>query len=1434
MATISEVEYIEFGLYGDQDHKALSSIDIISPNLYTPDPAPGGLYDTHMGTTDHEYRCLTCHEDRARCPGHPGVLKLNCPLQQPIGIGDTRRLLRVLCLSCSTPMIELDRFAKISAMSRLSEISQITTEGKKCRNPDCGEIHPKIIQDKDDNFTFWIQPTGEETKQKLRANDLYNIFNAVTDETCLAFGKPLDNHPRKLILHDCIQIPPVSIRPGTKSIGQWMGNSGNDINSILQRLVTQNNEFDPEMIKNNQISDDLDKNMTIFQQFYYELIQGSATIGTSTSGKRSITIGNKQVTSLLKRQSRKKGRIRENLKGKKVSDMCRNTISGNPKAKLHEVIIPIEFATTLRVFEIVQEYNKNYLMTIFKNGRKRYPGCARIKKKNGAVYVIDDNTNSNLILEIGDIVERDVITGDVCIFNRQPTLEISSIGGHRVIVNKDRSQRTIQMNVATCANYNADFDGDEMNLCVPKDHITRAEIEYVSAVDNFFISTKNASPINGQVQDSNIGCAELTRSNISMNRYQAMMLFQIPGYSPPLFTQEKYSGRDVLSMLLSKTPINFIGKPAFFNENFAPFMDYRKDEIQVIIENGIIKQGVLDKKSIGPKINRGIYHLIGQDYGPKVALDMIYNMQQVVLSFLNMKGYSICTEDLLLPRAAREEIQRLVETVLIESEVINDNLIKGNIIPPITMTRREFYEQQQINALKIKDEEILRIILTNIRPDNNSIFKLIATGSKGNVANLKHIIGAIEQVTIDGDRMAPRFGYARTLPYFPKFALDAQASGYVMNCYISGMTVYEYLFSSMNSRFDLINKALSTAETGYQYRKGSMSLESSITDYFYRTVKQRHVVQVIYGDDGLDPRAIEKVEFFTVKLSDSAIKDRCSSKEASPLADAAIEQLIKDRNELRQSLCRMESFHFARPLEIFLGVPANVRRILNRIYTSRTTTVKEFGPLEPKISYVNDFCERLGYIYLNDIQERLGTQIPEHFNQASTQMKMHIRMEMNPNILEQYTLDEIVNALQIVKMKYSVGLIEYGDLVSIKASQSVSEPLTQYMLDSHHRSVAGGTNKSGLEQIKQIFSDRPLEKEVDPKMLLPLKDEYKYNRAKAQEIANNIELITFGRFVKRWDRLYEAYEELRFPPFLEDAKFIEDFKTSNPLLRIPPDLTNWCIRFELSKINIVLKNISLDRIIERLKIKHPYVFVVNSKESNPFIVVRIYVRSSFFSKKGDDERTKVRSLIDQLMETTIRGIKRVQNVEVKTILRHRTEEDGSLVLDSKQYAIETSGTNLEDILNNEFIDVDKVISTSIIDTYRVYGIEAARTKIINETIRFMQDSSPNERHMKLFADEMTRTGRVTSLERKGLNRREYNNVLLRSAYSAPAQVFTEAALNNVKGPVYGISAPRLLGGTPKIGTLYSDVIIDEEFIQNNDVSLNNMLEDLEEEWHVDE
>lgn len=1432
-SSFSEVQYIEFGLYDDRDHYNLSSVEINNQNLYSSgEPHPLGLYDTHLGTTDQSFKCLTCHQDRSKCTGHSGVLKINYPLINPIAIGDCRKLLRVLCLKCSMPIVDLTKYAKMSPLIRLAEISQVNTEGKKCRNPDCEAIHPKIIQDKEDNFTFSIQGSNEtDTKQKLYSIDLYNIFNSITDATVLALGRSNENHPRKLILKDYIQIPPVTIRPGVKATAQWSGNSGTDINNILQNIVTKNRKIDPELIKNKKIDINLESSVTVLQQLYYELIHGASSIGNSTGGKRGITIANKQIVSLLKRLARKSGRIRTNLKGKKVSDICRDTISGNYKAKLTEIVIPIEFAKSQRVFEIVQEYNKDFIMTLFKNAPDKYPCITRIHKKNGREIKIDHLTQDKIIIEIGDTVERDLITGDICIINRQPTLEISSMGAHTIVVNKDSTQKTMQMNVNVCANYNADFDGDEMNLFAPKDYITRIECEYISFIDNFFVSTKNSAPINGQVQDGNIGSFELTRSNIKMNRYSAMTLFQISDIDIPFFTQSEYSGRELISLLLQKTPINFSGKPNYYNDNFAPFINYDPNEIFTVIENGILKQGVLDAKSIGPKINRGVYHLISQDYGNHAALDQIYNMQQVVISFLNIHGYTVCAEDLFLSKEARNEIKKLVEMILIESDIINDNLIKGNIIPPITYTRREFYEQLQMNALKIKDEEILRIILNDIRPETNSIFKMIATKSKGNVANLKHIVGAIEQVLIDGERMKERFGFARTLPYFPRFSLSSLSYGYIMNCYISGMTVPEFIFSSMNSRFDLINKALSTAETGYQYRKGCMSLESLHSDYFYRAVKHKNIVQLLYGDDGMDARFVEKVDFYTVKMSDSDIRTKLMSTLETDLALQLIEQIIEDKHFLMNKLLRMEHNQFNKLLDTNLSIPASVKRILKRIYTARINKPNNYGDLDEKINYINTFCDGLVYVYTNDIQKNKKVKMPIYLIKATRLFSIHIRIELCPKILELYTIDEITLVLQQVYKKFQLGLIEYGSQVSFMATQAIGEPSTQYMLDSHHRSVEGGTSKTGYEEMKQIYSDRPQEKEINPMMIIRVKEEYKYNEQKVQDIANQIELITFKRFLDRWDRLYESFDisipnyGLRYPTFISDSEFIKDYLDSYPLLRIPNDLTNWCIRFEISKINLVLKNITLNLIIQKLREAYPHVFIISSKESNENIIIRMYVRGSFFTKKGDDDRVKVRNLIEQIKSTPIRGIKGIKSVKVKTILRHKIE-DSKLVLDSDEYAIDTFGSNIEGVLSIADIDQNTVISNSIIDTFKIYGIEAARNKIITETIRFLQDSSPNSRHIKLYADEMTRTGRVTSIERKGLNKREFQNVLLRSSYSAPAQVFTEAALNNIKGPVYGISAPRLLGATPKVGTLYSDIIIDEEFINQNDLSLNNMLDDI--------
>ena len=198
-----------------------------------------------------------------------------------------------------------------------------------------------------------------------------------------------------------------------------------------------------------------------------------------------------------------------------------------------------------------------------------------------------------------------------------------------------------------CAFYNADFDGDEMNCFFPKDPMTRIETMNVSHVSNF-ISTKNSTPQNGQVQDSNIGCALLTMNGdpkrltgaaSSWTSSTRLLCSRSRGSLPRLDPSKKiWSGKDVISVLLQKTPINFTGKPTFYNDNFIAFMDYHSSDSKTIIRNGVMLQGVLDKKSVGPKANRGVFHTIAQNYGNRTALTALYEMQQVVPAFLQYQG----------------------------------------------------------------------------------------------------------------------------------------------------------------------------------------------------------------------------------------------------------------------------------------------------------------------------------------------------------------------------------------------------------------------------------------------------------------------------------------------------------------------------------------------------------------------------------------------------------------------------------------------------------------------------------------------------------------------------------------------------------------------------------------------------------------------------
>lgn len=1439
------VETLGFRIADDQDNARDAAVEVTGFGLFTGDqPITGGCYDPRMGTTDHHYGCVTCGLQRREDPGHGGLLRSRVALASPLFVSEIRRWLRVICLACGAPVVNLQKYEKVARQHRLAEASKATTEGVRCQT--CQAVHPKIVKDEEDYFTFsalYGAAGGGAAPRtvKLYPDAIRASFERVTDETAARFGRPY--HPRALALRN-IFIPPNTIRPGVRmGFGPTGAASYHDLTNMVQYLVKRNLLLPEQMPP--QMTRELDRLIQNAQQLYYDMILGAAgtNAANGNSGKRGIVVGSRSVRSVARTFARKEGRIRKNLLGKRVWLISRSTISGNPQLRIDEVGYPVAFARTIQIEETVQEYNRDKLMVFFLNGDKQYPGCTRvIKRATGAVHRVS-GLSRDFQLEIGDKIERDVITGDIGFFNRAPSLERSSIGVHRIVVLEDPTISTFQMNVVACEWYNADFDGDQMNLWIPHSVMSRVEAEFMSSVANWFISTKTSGPVNGQVQDSNVGSFELTRSTTELDKYHAMALFAAARSNPPDFSEgtaeDRYTGRDMVSLLFEQTPVNFDGKPRWYSETLVPYIDYDALETRTVMKRGKLLSGVLDKSSVGAGASGGIFHLISREYGAHKALDQIFALQQMSIAYVGARGFTVATSDMVVKPESLAEIHDIVAGVLRESELITARLVRGELVPPIDMTTHEYYERLQLEALKVPDE-LLRPVLESIDPYWNGLYKMVGTGSKGSMPNLIHIMALIGQVQLNTERIQEEFGFRRTSVYYPRFATSAAAYGFVSNCYVTGMTAPETIFSGMIGRFDLINKALSTSSTGHANRKAVMALQSDIVDNYRRLAKDTRVVQLLYGEDGLDPRHVELVEFSAVMLSDADLETRYrldlgqvkgADRAAQEAFDAAFARVRADRGKYREIFLRFEDSDFSETLTTARQMPVNVARLVRDVHIARENleTAPRAAPdaqtLVGMLAKVEDFCSRLPYILINEIQERRRGAIPRHLSAATCLLQMQVRAELSGPVLAELAPAELDYVLDAVRLHYARALIDYGTAAGILAAQAVSEPLTQYMLDSHHRSVGSGTNKKGIVRPNEIFGAKPVKAESSPEMLLRVKPEFENDRSRVLQIANQIELMTFERFIESWDLLLEPFGSPRFPDYAGDQAWIDEFARYHPLLAPPGDLTNWCARFQLDRTAMILKSMALEHIVERLRAEHPAAYIVHTPENVSRIVVRVYFRAAKFRRGAQDETKVLEIVTKSLMPTTIRGVPGIQTASVKEIKRHAVAPDGSLV-SSKVYAVHTVGTNIYGVLTNRHIDPLRIVSSSIGDTEKMYGVSAARNTIVREVRRFMGNSAPNVRHLLLYADEMTRPGRVTSLEKGGVNLRERDNIFLRMAMSAPTQVLQDAAASGATGRVYGIAPWMMLGRAPPVGTTWNSFAMDEDFVRGNQKGVDSVLDDL--------
>lgn len=1439
-AGIPYSELSSIGLYvlGDDDNLLDSNVNVVSQDLFRNNlPHPGGIYDAHMGTTDISWSCGTCFHKKKWCPGHFGHIKLNYPVPSPMFLKEIGQWLKIICFNCGKLLLHYEKLG-VSQKNILGEYVKIMrAKDKNIICAHCQAIHPHVVKDKNDNVTFLTEWYDKDKKLEknivLYPHKIAAIFDKITDETVIQMGKPLISHPRKLIL-SALRAPPNTIRPDMKKIGG--GRSKNNDVTVLLQAVIKINESIPSVIPK-IIDENLANQISLLSLSVYELIKGSS----ATSTKRTITTaGKRQLVAISKRLPRKPGRIRRNLMGRRVNYMARSFITCDTYRKLDEVGVPYSIAQNIHIPETVQEYNRKTLEVYYMNGIDRYPGCIKIRKAStGKTHWVGRVNKETFHLEIGDVVYRNLIDGDIADFNRQPSLLISNISAMKVIIMRDVF--TITMNVLSCPLFNADFDGDAMNLLFARSKRTTNEIKELASPAQFFIAQRDGKPMLGQALDSIVGMAKLTRDEVRFDKYHMMKLFEQLQVYHDFSKYPKghlWTGRDAVSILLMETGnvINFNRVASSYQSSHARYRSYSPTETKVEIDRGVLKSGIIDKASVGEGAQGGIFHIIHNMYGPNAALNACWDIQQLALAYLYQNGMTVSVGDFIIRDESIEEIRQIETRLIADSMQITKRLNDGKIIPPLGKTVEEHYEDLQVNALNPGDD-FWKPILAGINHTNNNLYQMIFYGAKGKGTNLQEIAAAAGQMLINGNRMPEKFG-RRTLPYCLKYDWDPRARGYVTNSLMSGHSCIEFMASAQNARYALIQKALSTSITGMQNRMSVKNLESMIVDNQRKIVKGNVVIQLLYGGDGVDARYLERVKFPTNEYSDTALKElyhmktstfdnKFSGKEVQKALDDEYNQIVEDRTWFRSAFIKWEA-NSQKMFSDTVAVPVNIPRIIEDIVYNLQLkpTASQRKALDPvrTLEIVKNLCNNLVYTYLNEIQEKQQRQVSNHLKAATKLLQCFVRAYLSTSYLirkgiTDAALDMIITRIRMV---FSRAMISYGKCVGNLAAQSISEPMTQMVLDSQHASAAGGTRKTGMFRIKEILGARPTDKMRAPSMNIGVKAQYRTDKLKVQEIANHIEMLPLRQFAKRWQIFYEKYGEPIHPDYLNEKEIFTEFEKYNKYLleNRPKDLAPWCIRIVLDKSKMILKQMKMETIYSKLRQQFPYTFIVYTTDNAPEVILRIYIRN-IIAKKGITT-TQMRDLVNEMLDSIIRGISGIRAAFVREKQVTTVQPDGT-IMGQKIYEIFTDGTNLEAVLENSYVDPCNTISDSIVEVSKIYGIAAAETKVLNE-LRYQVDAA-SYRHYTLYAGEMTFTGSLTSIDRYGSAKRDAS-IMLRISDASPIAVIEDAATNAYMDSLKGVSAPIMVGKKPQMGDLFNTFILDEDFVKANVQNLDTMLADL--------
>jgi len=861
--TVKSIQGIKFSVWSPNEIRKYSVSEITAPETYDEDgmAVQGGLMDGRLGTLEPGQKCLTCGNTSARCPGHFGHIELAEPVLHIAFIDSIHKLLLATCRSCSRIRIsdeDLQKFLEIkSRKAAYTVISQkripdeILDKAKKAKEcAHCGKLQYELIFTKP---TIFIEKT-ELGESRLLPITIRERFSQITDGDLDLLGYDHTTARPEWFILQALPVPPVTVRPsiiletGIRSEDD-LTHKMVDIIRVNQRLKESKEAGTPPLI----VQDLVD-----LLQYHTTTYFDNEVSGIPQAHHRS----GRPLKTLTQRLKGKEGRFRGSLSGKRVDFSSRTVISPDPNLDLAEVGVPESIAKKLTIPEIVTDWNVEKLKKLVINGPDKFPGVNYILRPDGVKIRLDFVEDRSIIadsLEAGYLVERHLLDGDIVLFNRQPSLHQMSIMGHHVRV---LPGKTFRLHPSVCPPYNADFDGDEMNLHVPQSEESRAEALLLMRVQEQLISPRFGGPIIGALRDFITGAYLLTKDDTILSTQEFgnyAMLGDYQGKLPKPKIKNKdgsfFTGKQLFSIFL---PSDF---------NFVMTSKWSKGtkgvEKDIVIKNGELVSGVIDKSSIGAEEPESVLHRIAKDYGNEKAKKFLNSILIIIKQFITDYGFSYGYSDLELSEKDREAILNDIDETYNKVYDLTNQLNKKTLSPMRGMTREETAEALITYELG-KARDRAGITANSNLSDDNAGKIMATTGARGSALNVGQMAGALGQQSRRGKRL--HTGYSnRTLSHFKEYDDNPDSHGFVKSNFRDGLSTLEFFFHAMGGREGLVDTAVRTQQSGYMQRRLINALEHIRLEYD-GTVRDPHghIMQFLYGEDGIDVAKSDHGEAFNV------------------------------------------------------------------------------------------------------------------------------------------------------------------------------------------------------------------------------------------------------------------------------------------------------------------------------------------------------------------------------------------------------------------------------------------------------------------------------------------------------------------------------------------------------------------------------------------